>query len=127
LKCRWLRYSLPWQQLEPEPGQFNWEWSDERFAVAGELGLKFMVDLVHFGVPTWLPGAFADVDFPRSLERFAAAFGRRYNGHPAVPTVCPINEPLTTAFLLWRRGFVAASRAWSARLYDRTVARGGGF
>ena len=39
-----------------------------------------MLDLVHFGVPTWLPDAFADADFPAALERFAANFGPRYAG-----------------------------------------------
>jgi glycosyltransferase involved in cell wall biosynthesis len=57
-----------------------------------------MVDLVHFGVPIWLPDAFGDLLFPDALESFAREFGRRYRGHPAVASICPINEPLTTAF-----------------------------
>ena len=46
----------------------------------------------------WLPDAFGDLLFPDALESFAREFGRRYSGHPAIASICPINEPLTTAF-----------------------------
>jgi beta-glucosidase len=98
LQCKWLRYSLVWGKIEPEPGRFDWSWVDERLELANELSLKFILDLVHFGVPQWLPGAFGDIEFPAALERLATAFGSRYAGHPAIPSICPINEPLTTAF-----------------------------
>lgn len=93
--CKWMRYSVPWHQIEFSPGKFNWAWSDERFQFASELGLNLIVDLVHFGTPKWLPEAFGDVDFPMSLERFSRAFGTRYSG--TIKSVCPINEPLITA------------------------------
>ena len=95
LGCRWLRYALPWHEIERQPGQFDWKWFDDRLAVSDELGIQLMLDLAHFGVPTWLPDAFADPDFPAALERFARAFGERYAGR--VPCVCPINEPLITS------------------------------
>jgi beta-glucosidase/6-phospho-beta-glucosidase/beta-galactosidase len=98
LGCRWLRYSLAWNRIERDPGVFAWSWVDEKLELAQELGLKLILDLVHFGVPEWLPGAFGDIEFPEAMERFAYAFGSRYAGHPVVPTICPINEPLTTAY-----------------------------
>jgi beta-glucosidase len=98
LKCRWLRYSVPWSTVQPEPGKWAWSWCDEHFDAAAALGIHLIVDLVHFGVPTWLPDAFGDLLFPDALESFARAFGRRYRGHPAIASICPINEPLTTAF-----------------------------
>jgi beta-glucosidase len=98
LKCHWLRYSVPWSTLQPQPGLWDWSWCDDRFEAAAALGIRLIVDLVHFGVPTWLPDAFGDLLFPDALESFAREFGRRYRGHPAVASICPVNEPLTTAF-----------------------------
>ena len=97
LGCRWLRYPLPWHEIEREPGVFDWSWADKRFALADELGLRLMVDLAHFGTPAWLPDAFAEPAFPEAIERFARAFGQRFAGRDCVPTVCPVNEPLITA------------------------------
>ena len=94
LGCKWLRYALPWHEIERRPGQYDWAWFDARLALFEELGIHLMLDLAHFGVPTWLPDAFADPDFPAALERFAHAFGERYTGR--VRCVCPINEPLIT-------------------------------
>jgi beta-glucosidase/6-phospho-beta-glucosidase/beta-galactosidase len=96
LNCRWMRYSLVWHIIETSPGVYDWTWADERINYARELGINLIVDLVHFGTPTWLPDAFGDVDFPVALERFAKEFGKRYSG--VVRSVCPINEPLITAF-----------------------------
>ena len=95
LGCRWLRYALPWHEIERQPGQFDWRWFDERLDLFERLGIVPLVDLAHFGVPTWLPDAFADADFPAALERFARAFGERYTGR--IRVVCPINEPLITS------------------------------
>ncbi len=95
LGCRWLRYALPWHEIERTPGVFDWEWFDQRLAHVETLGITLLLDLAHFGTPTWLPDAFADADFPVAIERFARAFGKRYAGR--VRCVCPINEPLITA------------------------------
>ncbi len=95
LGCRWLRYALPWHEIERQPGQFDWRWMDERLDLFERLNITPLLDLTHFGVPTWLPDAFADADFPAALERFARAFGERYTSR--VKIVCPINEPLITS------------------------------
>ena len=97
LRCRWCRYPVPWHTLEPAPGIYDWTWTDARFDLADALGLRLMVDLAHFGTPTWLPDAFADPEFPEAIRRFSRAFGQRYAGRPCVPTICPVNEPLITA------------------------------
>ncbi|MBV9490448.1 MAG: family 1 glycosylhydrolase, partial [Verrucomicrobia bacterium] len=98
LKCRWLRYSVPWATVQPAPDRWDWSWCDERFNEAARLGIQLIVDLVHFGVPAWLPDAFGDLNLPDAMETFARGFGLRYRRHPAVASVCPINEPLVTAF-----------------------------
>ena len=95
LGCRWLRYALPWHEIEKTPGVFDWQWFDVRLEHFEKLGINLLLDLAHFGTPTWLPDAFADADFPTALERFASAFGDRYAGR--VGCVCPVNEPLITS------------------------------
>ena len=95
LGCKWLRYALPWHEIERTPGVFDWEWFDLRLAHLEKLGITLLLDLAHFGTPTWLPDAFADADFPVAIERFARAFGQRYAGR--VRCVCPVNEPLITS------------------------------
>ena len=95
LGCQWLRYALPWHEIEKTPGVFDWRWFDVRLEHFEKLGINLLLDLAHFGTPTWLPDAFADADFPTALERFAAAFGERYSGR--VRCVCPVNEPLITS------------------------------
>src|SRR4051812_36194659 len=95
LGCGWLRYSVPWHVLEATPGVFDWKWSDERFAAARELGLELILDLAHFGTPTWLPDAFGDVDFPVALESFSRAFATQYPG--VIHSISPVNEPLITS------------------------------
>jgi len=89
-----MRYSLPWHLVEPSRGEFDWTWGDERVGFAKELGFNLILDLVHFGTPTWLPEAFGDVEFPHALERYTDAFARQYRN--AIHSVCPVNEPLIT-------------------------------
>jgi len=89
-----MRYSLPWHLVEPAREEFDWSWSDERLAYAKSLGLNLILDLVHFGTPTWLPEAFGDVEFPHAVEHYTAAFAEQYRN--TIHSVCPINEPLIT-------------------------------
>ncbi|MGZ4973856.1 MAG: family 1 glycosylhydrolase, partial [Limisphaerales bacterium] len=94
LGCKWMRYSMPWHLVEPSRGQFDWSWSDERLGYAKDLGFNLILDLVHFGTPTWLPEAFGDVEFPHALESYTEAFANQYRN--TIHSVCPVNEPLIT-------------------------------
>jgi hypothetical protein len=44
---------------------------------SSKIGLKPMMDVMHFGTPLWLKQAVGDPEFPEALERFAEA-----HGHP---------------------------------------------
>ena len=49
---RWVRFVLPWDQMEPARGEFDWSWSDEAFqALAHHPGLQPLV--VLNGSPSW--------------------------------------------------------------------------
>ncbi|MFF5289792.1 family 1 glycosylhydrolase [Paractinoplanes globisporus] len=98
-----LRYGVSWPRVCPAPGVHDWSELDERleFAVR-ELGLTVIADLVHYGTPTWLSGAFADPRYPGAVADFASAFAARYRG--LVDHLTPLNEPLTTASFCGLRG-----------------------
>jgi beta-glucosidase/6-phospho-beta-glucosidase/beta-galactosidase len=83
-----LRYGPPLHLVYSAPGQFQWELIDEAMVDLEAHGPEPIVDLCHFGVPTWL-GDFQNPDVPRALGEYAAAFVARY---PWVRFYTPINE-----------------------------------
>lgn len=96
LGLKGLRYGIPWHRVNPSPGEYDWSWSDEVLPYAAQKnGLLVIADLVHYGTPNWLVGAFADPDFPRALADYAGAFAERYSS--LVNHYTPLNEPLVTA------------------------------
>jgi beta-glucosidase/6-phospho-beta-glucosidase/beta-galactosidase/glycosyltransferase involved in cell wall biosynthesis len=106
-----LRYAFPWHVLEPQRGKFDWSYADERMAEFDKLGLDVMLDVMHFGTPTWLKQAVGDPEFPESLEGFAQALVERYRDR--VRMWCPFNEPLVSALFSGDFGFWPPhSRKW---------------
>ncbi len=100
---RHMRYAFPWHKLEPEPGKFDWSFADERMAEFKKLGIELMLDVMHFGTPTYLKQAVGDPEFPEALERFAEAMVTRYRDQ--VKIWCPFNEPLVAALFSGDLGF----------------------
>jgi beta-glucosidase len=98
-----LRYGVSWPLVHVAPGVFDWSYLDERLDYAvHELGLLVIADMVHYGTPTWLEGAFADPRYPDVVAEFCGAFAERYRG--VVDHITPLNEPLTTASFCGLRG-----------------------
>ncbi|MCU1525562.1 MAG: family 1 glycosylhydrolase [Microbacteriaceae bacterium] len=108
-----VRYGVNWPLVHLARGEFDWAMLDERFDYASrELGLTVIADLVHYGTPTWLAGAFADPDYPDVIAEFAGAFAARYRG--IVDHITPLNEPITTASFCGLRGvWPPALTGWS--------------
>jgi len=96
------RYGFPWYRVNPAPGEWDWRWTDEVVAEANRLGIGLIVDLVHYGTPTWLGASFIDPDYPDSVADYAAAVAQRYAGK--VTGITPLNEPLVTASFVGLRG-----------------------
>src|SRR5947209_6110111 len=49
-----IRYGIPWYKVNPRPGVFDWAWTDPVIEhLAGTRGLTPIVDLMHYGRPTW--------------------------------------------------------------------------
>jgi beta-glucosidase/6-phospho-beta-glucosidase/beta-galactosidase len=98
-----VRWGVPWYRVNPAPGRWDWSWLDrvaERFA---ELGLVPIVDLMHYGTPTWLENEFANAAYPERVAEYAAAVAERYRGVFDVFT--PLNEPLLNAIYCGEFGY----------------------
>jgi beta-glucosidase/6-phospho-beta-glucosidase/beta-galactosidase len=101
-----LRYGPPYHRVNPGPGRFDWEFTDQVFAEIQRLGITPIVDLCHFGVPDWI-GNFQNPDFPRLFAEYAQAFAQRF---PWVDLYTPINEMYVTA------KYSAHEGLWNERL-----------
>jgi beta-glucosidase/6-phospho-beta-glucosidase/beta-galactosidase len=97
-----LRWGVPWYRVEPLPGEFNWQWTDQVIPyMVEELGITPIIDLMHYGTPFWLSQEFANEDYPRAVANYARAFAERYRG--LVRWYTPLNEPLVNALMCGRR------------------------
>ncbi|WP_426518904.1 family 1 glycosylhydrolase [Diaminobutyricibacter sp. McL0618] len=97
-----IRYGFPWYRVESSPGVFDWTWTDQVVAEAERIGLDLIVDLVHYGTPTWLEGSFTDPRYPDAVATWAEAVASRYRGR--FSSITPLNEPLVTASFVGLRG-----------------------
>ncbi|HEX2864015.1 MAG TPA: family 1 glycosylhydrolase [Deinococcales bacterium] len=98
-----IRYGLPWPDLNPAPGRFDWTWPDAAVEHLQRIGLEPIWDLVHFGAPAWLPDGLRDPGYPEAVTRYTAAFAARYAGQ--VEKITPFNEPYIAS--LFRGGIGA--------------------
>lgn len=111
-----IRYGLPWHRVNPAPGVFDWEWADEVIGhLAGDAGLRVILDLVHYGTPAWLADSFADPGYAAAAADYAAAVASRYRG--VVDAYTPLNEPLVTASFCGLRGvwppYLSGDHGWA--------------
>jgi beta-glucosidase len=98
-----MRWGVPWYKVEPEPGVFDWSWTDEVIPfMVEELGILPIVDLMHYGCPFWLNKEFANRDYPEYVARYAAAFAERYKS--LLKWYTPLNEPIINSLMCGMRG-----------------------
>jgi beta-glucosidase len=93
--AEFLRWGIPWYLVEPEQGRFDWRWLDEVAAFTEELGLKIVVDLMHYGTPLWLDNQFVNAHYPERIASYARAVAERYAG--VWDDFTPLNEPVINA------------------------------
>lgn len=106
-----LRYSFPWHLIETKRGHFDWSMADERMEFCEQIGIKLLLDVMHFGTPLWLKQAVGDVEFPEALEDFTRAIVGRYA--QSIEIISPCNEPLVVALFSGDFGFWPPhSRKW---------------
>jgi beta-glucosidase len=98
-----LRWGVPWYKVEPEPGKFDWEWTDQVISyMVEDLKITPIIDLMHYGCPFWLDRSFANKQYPELVARYSAAFAERYKH--LVSWYTPLNEPVITALMCGMRG-----------------------
>ncbi len=97
------RYGLPWHRINPRPGVWDWEWSDRALQRLLDLKIEPIVDLVHYGLPGWIEGAYLHPDFPRYMAEYATRVAERYRGR--IHAYTPLNEPRITAWYCGRIGW----------------------
>ncbi|HEX5689090.1 MAG TPA: family 1 glycosylhydrolase [Roseiflexaceae bacterium] len=98
-----LRWGIPWYRVEPQPGVFDWRWTDEVLPyMVQELGIAPILDLMHYGCPFWLAREFDNPDYPARVATYAAAVAERYKD--LVQWYTPLNEPVMNAWMCGQRG-----------------------
>lgn len=83
-----LRYGPPLHLILQGPGRYDWSFADQAMEGMRERGLVPILDLCHFGLPSWLE-SFQNPEVPQALEAYAGAFAERY---PWVRFYTPVNE-----------------------------------
>ena len=109
----------PGTRSNATPGSLTGRGSTSASTYSSGSALTFLLDLVHFGVPTWLPDAFADAGFSHALERFARAFGGTLCRPD--PDRLPDQRAPDHLPVLWRHRSLAALRPRTEQLHDRAV------
>ncbi len=123
------RYGLPWHRINPQRSQWDFAWADRAIERLLELEIEPIIDLVHYGLPAWIEGAYGHPDFPEYMAEYAGRVAERYRGRVFAYT--PLNEPRITGWYCGRigwwppfgtswRGFVDVMKA-VARGIVRTV------
>jgi beta-glucosidase/6-phospho-beta-glucosidase/beta-galactosidase len=97
------RYGIPWHRVNPAPGRWNWDWAARVLDAFADAGIEPIVDLIHYGTPAWLEGAFLHPDFPARAADYAAELARRMRGR--VRWFTPVNEPRIAAWYCGRLGW----------------------
>ncbi|MEY4941674.1 MAG: hypothetical protein RIQ93_3409, partial [Verrucomicrobiota bacterium] len=95
------RYGLPWHRINPRPGVWEWDFADRALDRLLTLGIEPIVDLVHYGLPSWIEGAYLNPDFPSYMAEYAGRAAARFRGRVFAYT--PLNEPRITA---WYCGYL---------------------
>jgi beta-glucosidase len=97
------RYGIPWHRIEPSRGVWHWDFVDRAVDRLLELGIEPIIDLVHYGLPPWIEGAYLHPDFPMRMAEYASKAAERLKGR--VFTYTPLNEPRITAWYCGRLGW----------------------
>jgi beta-glucosidase/6-phospho-beta-glucosidase/beta-galactosidase len=103
-----IRYGPPLHLIFEGPGRYNWDYVDQQMEELQELGPEPIIDLCHFGVPSWL-GNFQNPDIGRELGEYAGAFVERF---PWVRFYTPVNEMYVSARMS------ALDGLWNEQLRD---------
>ena len=103
LGVRRVRYGIPWHRVNPARGVWDFTSADGPLERLLELGIDPIVDLVHYGLPSWIDGAFLHPDFHRFMSEYSVKIAERFRGR--ITTYTPLNEPRVTAWYCGKLGW----------------------
>ncbi|HWJ58591.1 MAG TPA: family 1 glycosylhydrolase [Sphingomicrobium sp.] len=103
-----IRYGPPLHLIFRGRGRYEWDYCDPQMEELRDHGPEPIVDLCHFGVPSWL-GNFQNPEIAPALADYAAAFAERY---PWVQFYTPVNEMYVCARMS------ALDGVWNEQLHD---------
>lgn len=103
LGVKTARYGVPWHRVNPAPGEWDWTWADGPLNRLLDLGINPIVDLVHYGLPAWIEGAYLHPRFDEFLAEYAGRLAERFHGRARWYT--PLNEPRITAWYCGKLGW----------------------
>lgn len=103
LGLRAVRYGIPWHRINPAKDVWDYTSADRPLERLLELGIRPVVDLVHYGVPAWIEGAYLHPDFAAYMAEYAGRIAERFQGR--IHTYTPLNEPRITAWYCGRLGW----------------------
>lgn len=90
-----IRYSVPWYKAEPKPGVYDWSWIDKPVEhLVNKLKIIPIMDLIHYGTPTWMEDGVIDPRFSDAIAKYAGAMAAHFKG--LVNHYSPHNEPELT-------------------------------
>jgi beta-glucosidase len=111
LGLRRVRYGIPWHRINPARAEWDFSCADGPLERLLELGIQPIVDLVHYGLPPWIQGAYLHPQFPEFMAEYASRVAERYRGRIHLYT--PLNEPRVTAWYCGKLGWwPPARRGW---------------
>ncbi len=109
------RYGIPWHRIQPERNRWEWDFVDATVDRLLELGIEPIIDLVHYGLPRWIEGAYTHPDFASHMAEYGGRVAERLRGR--VHAYTPLNEPRITAWYCGRLGWWPPhERGWSGFL-----------
>ena len=97
------RYGIPWHRINSAPNRWDWQFADDTLGYMLELGVEPIVDLVHYGLPRWIEGAYTNPDFPKFMAEYARRAAERFKG--CIHLWTPLNEPRVTAWYCGKLGW----------------------
>jgi beta-glucosidase/6-phospho-beta-glucosidase/beta-galactosidase len=103
-----IRYGPPLHLIFEGPGRYAWDYIDPQMEDLFEHGPEPIIDLCHFGVPSWL-GNLQNPEIGPALEEYAGAFAERF---PWVRFYTPVNEMYVSARMS------ALDGLWNEQLRD---------
>ncbi|WP_235577399.1 family 1 glycosylhydrolase [Rathayibacter sp. Leaf294] len=101
--AEFVRWGVPWHRVAAERGRWDWSWVDGVMGRFAELGLRPVIDLLHYGTPLWLEGEFAHPDYSDHVTEYAQRFAERYGDIATDYT--PVNEPVIHALFSGEYGY----------------------